>query len=68
MSVTVRELAKELEADPQTTRKFLRSVIRKHPKGNRWEIDENDIPRIKLLYEVKRVGINHAVETLRKAQ
>jgi hypothetical protein len=41
-TITVKELATELDTDPRTARKFLRKVTpaENHPgKGGRWEIE-----------------------------
>lgn len=64
MAIKVKDLADELEIDQKTARRFLRTVMPSHERGGRWEIDERDLPRLKLLFLVKEVGLESAVETL----
>lgn len=49
-TITVSDLATELDTDPRTARKFLRSVtpVEEHPgKGARWEIEKVQIRSLK---------------------
>lgn len=64
MAIKVKDLADELEVDQKTARRFLRTVMPDHERGGRWEIDEKDLPRLKLLFLVKEVGLDSAVDTL----
>ena len=66
MAIRVKDLAEELEIDQKTARRFLRSVVPDHEKGGRWEIDDTDLMRLKLIYMVKEVGLEDAVETLKQ--
>ena len=49
-TLTVNELATQLETSPRTTRKFLRSITPKDEqpgKGKRWSIEKRDIRGLK---------------------
>ena len=49
-TLTVNELAEQLETSPRTTRKFLRSITPKDEqpgKGKRWSIEKRDIRGLK---------------------
>lgn len=66
MPIKVKDLADELEIDQKTARRFLRSVVPEHEKGDRWEIDDADLMRLKLIFIVKEVGLPDAVEALKQ--
>lgn len=58
-TVTPSELAQQLESDPKTVRKFLRSITEKElqpGRGHRWELPagKRDINRLKKQFEVWR--------------
>ncbi len=49
-TLTVKELATELDTDPRTARKFLRSITpaEAHPgKGSRWAIEKREVRSLK---------------------
>lgn len=47
-TITPKELAQELETDPKTVRKFLRSISSERPnKGGRWAIPTEMVPELK---------------------
>lgn len=49
-AITVSELATELNTDPRTARKFLRSITpaENHPgKGSRWSIEKREVRSLK---------------------
>lgn len=53
-TITVTELAENLDTTPRTARKFLRSVTPedKQPgKGGRWQIEKRDIRSLKKKFE-----------------
>lgn len=49
--MTPKELAIELNSDPKTIRKFLRSLTTDRAgKGGRWVIDSNDLPSLRIRF------------------
>jgi hypothetical protein len=53
MTITVKDLATELNTDPRTTRKFLRSeqgLDMKVGKGQRWTIEAKQVRSLKARY------------------
>lgn len=50
--MTPKELALELDSDPKTIRKFLRSLTTERAgKGGRWIIDENDLDALRIAFD-----------------
>lgn len=53
--LSTHDVAQALQTDDKTTRRFLRTVF-PHEDNQRWQIPEEDLDMIKLLYLVKRLG------------
>lgn len=68
MTLNIREVAEALETDPRTARRFLRDVAPGHERGKRWEVKPEDIPELKLLFDVRVLGLKNALEVLDAAR
>lgn len=53
--LTSKQVAEELHTDERTARRFLRTVM-PHQEHQRWEVPEESLDMIKLLWLVRQMG------------
>jgi len=64
--LTTKDVARELHTDQKTARRFLRSILPRH-QGRRWEVPEESLDTIKLLFLLKRLGKEDMLKLLVKS-
>jgi hypothetical protein len=67
MTLTTHDVASELGIDDKTARRFLRSVVPDHEASHKWALQETEMPKLKLLYLVQKLGTERAIEKLEAA-
>lgn len=63
--LTSHQVAEILQTDDKTARRFLRTVL-PHDRRQRWQIKEEDLDMIRLLWLVKRLGHEDLLRLLTK--
>lgn len=63
--LSTHQVAEELKTDDKTTRRFLRSIF-PHPEHQRWQIPEESLDMIKLLWLMRHLGKEDMLKLLAK--
>jgi len=66
MTLSTHDIATELGVDDRTARRFLRSISPKHETNHPWAIQDTEMPKLKLLYLVQKLGTERVVRILEK--
>lgn len=61
MMLSTHDVALALQTDEKTTRRFLRTIL-PHQEGQRWQIEEDELERIRLLWVIKKLGKDHQLD------
>lgn len=61
----IHQVAEALQTDDKTARRFLRTVL-PHEGHQRWQVPEEDLDMIKLLYVLRRLGKEDILRLMKK--
>lgn len=64
--LTSQDVADALQTDVKTARRFLRAVLPHTNDHQRWEVPEEDLDMLKLLFLVRRLGRDDMLKLLIK--